>query len=96
MLTVFALGSLVAFGILGLVLPSGARSLVIQMMIFSIFAMGYDVSLGYTNQTSIGHSVFFGAGAYGTILSLTILKTGVILSLLIGTPSDSFWPSFSG
>jgi branched-chain amino acid transport system permease protein len=85
MLTVFALGSLVAFGILGVVLPSGARSLVIQMMIFSIFAMGYDVSLGYTNQTSIGHSVFFGAGAYGTILSLTIVKTGVILSLLIGT-----------
>ena len=54
----FAFGALVLFAILGVVLPSGARSLTIQIMIFGIFAMGYDVCLGYTDQCSLGHSMF--------------------------------------
>jgi branched-chain amino acid transport system permease protein len=81
----FALGSLLIFAVLGFVLPSGARSLVIQMMIFCIFAMGYDISLGFTNQCSLGHSIFFGIGAYGAILSISSLKMGLIPALLIGT-----------
>lgn len=80
----FALGSLVLLGLLGAVLPPGARSLVIQIMIFSIFAMGYDVCLGYTAQCSLGHSLFFGAGAYGCVLSLMHLKAGIVVSLGIG------------
>ncbi len=85
LLSYFAVGSLVVFLLLGFILPSGARSLVIQMMIFSIFAMGYDVSLGFTNQCSLGHSIFFGAGAYGAVLSIMMLKAGVVPSLLIGS-----------
>jgi branched-chain amino acid transport system permease protein len=72
------------FAVLGFILPSGARSLVIQMMIFCIFAMGYDLSLGFTNQCSLGHSIFFGAGAYGTVLSIMALKAGIVPSLAIG------------
>lgn len=83
-LTYFALGCLVMFAILGFTLPSGARSLVIQMMIFCIFAMGYDISLGFTNQCSLGHSVFFGAGAYGTILTIMALKAGIFPALFVG------------
>ena len=79
----FALGSLLAFAVLGFVLPGGARSLAIQMMIFCIFAMGYDMSLGFTNQCSLGHSVFFGFGAYGAILAIMSLKLGVLPALLI-------------
>ncbi|MGB6066263.1 MAG: branched-chain amino acid ABC transporter permease [Desulfomonilaceae bacterium] len=77
----FAFGALVLFAILGVVLPSGARSLTIQIMIFGIFAMGYDVCLGYTDQCSLGHSMFFGAGAYGCVLSLIHLKAGLLTSL---------------
>lgn len=77
----FALGSLVLLGILGMVLPTGARSLLIQIMIFSIFAMGYDVCLGYTAQCSLGHSLFFGAGAYGCVLSMIHLKADLLTSL---------------
>jgi len=83
-LSSFALGCLMIFAVLGFILPSGARSLVIQMMIFCIFAMGYDLSLGFTNQCSLGHSIFFGAGAYGTILSIMALKAGIVPSLLVG------------
>jgi branched-chain amino acid transport system permease protein len=81
----FALGSLLIFVLLGFMLPTGARSLVIQIMIFSIFAMGYDFSFGFTNQCSLGHSIFFGAGAYGAVLFILKFKFGLILSLLMGT-----------
>lgn len=53
----------------------------IQIMIFGIFAMGYDICLGYTAQCSLGHSLFFGAGAYGCVLSLIHLKTGLLTAL---------------
>ncbi len=79
--TRFALVSLLVLAVLGVVLPSGARSLVVQIMIFSIFAMGYDICLGYTNQCSLGHSMFFGAGAYGAILSIMSFKLGLIPAL---------------
>ena len=49
--------------LIGPVLPAGLMSLVLEMMILSIFAMGYDICLGYTDQCSLGHSLFFGVGA---------------------------------
>ncbi|MGA3174086.1 MAG: branched-chain amino acid ABC transporter permease [Syntrophorhabdales bacterium] len=83
----FALLAIALFAVLGLILPQGARSLVIQMMIFSVFAMGYDVCLGLTNQCSLGHSIFFGVGAYGAILAIVHLKAGVLTSLAGGVGS---------
>jgi branched-chain amino acid transport system permease protein len=44
-----------------------SRSLFIlltQIFIFSIFAMSYDLLLGYTGIVSFGHAMFFGIGAY--------------------------------
>jgi branched-chain amino acid transport system permease protein len=73
---------LIALVVLGFVLPRGARSLLVQIMILSIFAMGYDVSLGFTNQCSLGHSVMFGAGAYAILLPILHLKTGLFVSVL--------------
>lgn len=77
-----------SFALMGIVLPRGARTLVIHMMVFCIFAMGYDICLGFTDQCSLGHSVFFGAGAYGVILPIMHLNAGLmpalLLSLIIG------------
>lgn len=77
----FAIFFLIAFFVLGFLLPKGAMSLAIQIMIFSILAMAYDVSLGFTNQCSLGHSVFFGGGAYGIVFGILYLKIGVLPSL---------------
>jgi len=52
-------------------------------MIFGIFAMGYGVCLGYTAQCSLGHSLFFGAGAYACVLSVMHLKAGLLTALAI-------------
>ncbi|MCX6659050.1 MAG: branched-chain amino acid ABC transporter permease [Candidatus Bathyarchaeota archaeon] len=41
-----------------------------DMLIFGLFAMGYNILLGQTGILSFGHSVFFGLGAYGTAMFL--------------------------
>lgn len=44
-----------------------SRSMLIlltQVFIFAIFAMSYDLLLGYTGIVSFGHAMFFGIGAY--------------------------------
>jgi branched-chain amino acid transport system permease protein len=38
--------------------------MLIQMFILGIFAMSYDLLLGYTGLLSFGHAMFFGAGGY--------------------------------
>ncbi|OZM58371.1 branched-chain amino acid ABC transporter permease [Lottiidibacillus patelloidae] len=40
--------------------------LLTQVFIFAIFAMSYDLLLGYTGIVSFGHAMFFGIGAYTT------------------------------
>ena len=46
------------------VLPLGGMSLAIEVMIWVIFAMGFNILLGYTGLPSFGHGLFFGSGAY--------------------------------
>jgi len=61
------------------------------MLIFAIFALGYDIIFGYTGLLSFGHAMFFGIGAYGTGLVLTRwipslflgLATGIAISLAV-------------
>ena len=38
--------------------------LVIQMLIFALFAMSLDLLLGYTGLASLGHAAYFGVAAY--------------------------------
>jgi branched-chain amino acid transport system permease protein len=40
------------------------QGMIIQMLILGIFAMSYDLLLGYTGLLSFGHAMFFGTGAY--------------------------------
>jgi len=58
-------------------------SLASEMLIFAIFALGYDILLGYTGLLSFGHAMFFGIGAYITaiVLKRLILSTFVSLTL---------------
>lgn len=58
---------LIAFLLLLLPFVYDSRSLMIlftQVFIFAIFAMSYDLLLGYTGIVSFGHAMFFGIGAY--------------------------------
>ncbi len=78
-----AVGGVLLLILVGPFLPPGVMSLVLEMMILFIFAMGYDICLGYSAQCSLGHSLFFGVGAYGVVLSILHLNAGLWLALLI-------------
>lgn len=72
-----------------------SRSILIlltQVFIFAIFAMSYDLLLGYTGIVSFGHCLFFGLGAYSTGLVLNMYETtmgmfflGLCLAFLLAT-----------
>ncbi|PLR76253.1 branched-chain amino acid ABC transporter permease [Bacillus sp. V3-13] len=50
-----------------------SRSMLIlftQIFIFAIFAMSFDILLGYTGIVSFGHCMFFGIGSYSIALML--------------------------
>ncbi|MFQ6112028.1 MAG: branched-chain amino acid ABC transporter permease [Nitrospinota bacterium] len=55
-----------------------------EILIFSLFAISYNLSLGYTGMFSFGHAAFLGVGGYTTGLVMIYLNLGVELSLLIG------------
>jgi len=78
-----AAGGVLLFVLVGPFLPPGVMSLVLDMMILFIFAMGYDICLGYSAQCSLGHSLFFGVGAYAVVLSILHLDAGLWTALLI-------------
>jgi branched-chain amino acid transport system permease protein len=67
-----------------------SRSMMIlltQVFIFGIFAMSYDLLLGYTGIVSFGHAMFFGIGAYSTGIFLDRMDPTMmwfIVSLLAG------------
>ncbi len=60
------------------------HSLASEMLIFAIFAMGYDILFGYTGLLSFGHAIFFGVGAYSLGLILIKLQAPLLIGLLGG------------
>ncbi len=61
--------------------------------IFAVYAVSFNLLLGFTGLLSFGHAMFFGVGGYGTALALTHVKglpllpalaLGVAASLVLG------------
>jgi branched-chain amino acid transport system permease protein len=46
------------------------QGMVIRMMIMGIFALSYDLLLGYSGTLSFGHAMFFGTGGYAVAILL--------------------------
>ncbi len=67
-----------------------------RIMLFAIFAMGYNLLYGYTGLLSLGHAMFFAAGLYVAALGTTLaglsaptafvaaIAVGALFSLIIG------------
>jgi branched-chain amino acid transport system permease protein len=55
-----------------------------QILIYGLFAMGYNIILGFTGLLSFGHAAFFGLGAYGAGLALTRLGLGLLSGIGAG------------
>ena len=93
--------STVTMVILIALLPLGlskyALSLLMQIMIYSIFAMSFDLLLGYLGMLSFGHSAFWGLGVYVYAILTSkgymanfwgclglVIFAGLVLALVIG------------
>jgi branched-chain amino acid transport system permease protein len=50
------------------------QSLATQVLIFGLFALGFNLLYGYTGLLSFGHAAYYGLGAYGTGIALAKLK----------------------
>jgi branched-chain amino acid transport system permease protein len=64
------------FFVFPLWLPSTA--LATQILIFGLFALGFNLLYGYTGILSFGHAAYYGLGAYGTGIALAKLGLGSI------------------
>jgi len=65
-------------------LPTGyAMNAAINVIMWIIFALSFDLSAGHAGTVSLGHPVFFGIGAYITAIVGNQLKLGFINNLLL-------------
>lgn len=51
--------------------------------IFALYAVSFNLLLGFTGLLSFGHAMFFGVGGYGTALALTHIKGLPLLPALV-------------
>lgn len=58
-------------------------SLLIGAFVFAVFAMSFDVLLGYTGIVSFGHALFFGTGTYTAILLAKYAGVGFWTALAV-------------
>lgn len=81
------LGMFALFLVLPALLPwiGGYTYLGTEVMIWAIFALGYNLLLGHTGLPAFGHGAFFGIGAYLLGMSQKWWTGGLWLPLLIGT-----------
>lgn len=63
------LGVIALLFVLQFVLTSYLVLTVTRILIFAVFAMGYNVLMGYTGLLSLGHAMFFSAGLYASGLA---------------------------
>jgi branched-chain amino acid transport system permease protein len=79
--------------------PKFWQGMLIQMFILAVYAMSYDLMLGYTGILSFGHAMFYGVGAYltGILLKysgwslgsalLAVIVAAIALAIIISVVS---------
>jgi branched-chain amino acid transport system permease protein len=69
------------------VLPPYHHTNVARILVLSVYALGYNVLLGYTGLMSLGHAMFFAAGMYGAGLPVYYFGFGAPAALAAGIAS---------
>lgn len=66
------------------ILPTYWLIILSEILIMGLFAMSFNLLMGYTGLLSFGHGAFFGTGAYVTALLLKYNFENIFLILAIG------------
>ena len=77
-------GVIAVLFLLQFVLPAYHHANAARIMVYAILAIGYNVLLGYTGLMSLGHAMFFAAGAYGAGLGVHWLGLAPLAALCLG------------
>jgi len=62
---------------------AGYPDLMQRLVIFGIFAIGFNILFGLTGYLSFGHAAFLGVGSYASIWMMKLLTVNVIPAILI-------------
>jgi branched-chain amino acid transport system permease protein len=60
------------------------QALAINILIFGLFAVGFNLLFGYTGLLSFGHAAFLGVGSYGTGIAMVSAGLHWGLAVLVG------------
>jgi branched-chain amino acid transport system permease protein len=60
------------------------NSLLVTVFTWALFALSLDFVMGYAGLVSLGHVLFYGAGAYTTVLVVMHVVPSVFVALLVG------------
>ncbi|ALA17716.1 MULTISPECIES: branched-chain amino acid ABC transporter permease [unclassified Chelatococcus] len=74
--------SILALCLLPWILPSEA--LAVNVLVYGLVAVGYNLLFGYTGLLSFGHAAFFGAGAYVTGIAIGRFDVPWFAALALG------------
>jgi ABC-type branched-subunit amino acid transport system permease subunit len=66
-------------------LIGGYTELATQIVLWGIFALGFDLLIGFTGLLSFGHAAFWGLGAYAAGFLLLRVSDNLALALIAGT-----------
>jgi ABC-type branched-subunit amino acid transport system ATPase component/ABC-type branched-subunit amino acid transport system permease subunit len=77
----------VAFAVLPFVLPliGSTLGLANEIVIYTLYAVGFNLLLGYTGLVSFGASAYFGVASYAAGLAFLHFGIGVVPSVVFGT-----------
>lgn len=76
--------SLAVLALLPILVPSYYAGLVVQMLVWGIFAMSLGLLLGYAGLPSLGHAAYFGTAAYAVGILSTRVVQNFWVNLLVG------------
>lgn len=84
---------LLILGIMPFIAGRPTLNLLVLIFCMSVFAMSYDILLGYTGVISFGHALFFGIGAYSVSIMISQTKSrgieyvllAIVVALVVST-----------
>jgi branched-chain amino acid transport system permease protein len=77
-------------------LIKGYTALASEILIYAMFALGFNLLLSYTGLPSFGHAAFFGIGAYGMAITQLKWAKDLWLGLFMGMIAAGFFAAIVG
>lgn len=67
-----------------------------EILIWTIFGLGFNLLLGYTGVLSFGHAAYFGLGAYSTGLAIKYWQVDILTGIAVGVAASMLLACFIG